>query len=217
MSSAVKSRLKLAEQKPHNHMYKTDITIPAIMATGLWSRLHSLPTANSNFTTTDHIARFYVTNYSNHWANTSSAPINYRTWSQTTAVTCKNVKRYQFVVFPILESLKSRDYFWKCDAVVSGIMLPPCSMSKSFSLTTSHGTAHFSETSVDFYHTTGYDIPDDGNLHVKIHFAATNMLSFWQHEPAAFYHCHSVSSYCPCHLAEIQKLHSSGLLLSEQR
>ena len=42
--------------------------------------------------------------------------------------------------------LKNRDYFRKCDAVVSSIMLPPYSMSKRFILTTSHGTAHFSET-----------------------------------------------------------------------
>jgi hypothetical protein len=94
-------------------------------------------------------------------------------------------------------------------------MLPPYSMSKSF-IITSNGTAHFSETSVDFYHTTRRDIPDDGSIHVKIHSTTTNMLSFWQHEPAAYHHCHSVSSYCPCHLAEIQKT-ALGLLLSEQR
>ena len=59
----------------------------------------------------------------------------------------KYVEHYQ-LVFPRLETLTSRDYFGKCDAVVSSIMLPPYSMSKKFILKTLHGTAQFSEASV---------------------------------------------------------------------
>jgi hypothetical protein len=117
--------------------------------------VHSLPTANSNKVlhpltiwndsvlqtagTTEHTRSLYqYTTQHSHQQQQSPA---------------KYIKRYQLVVFPRLKTLKNHDYFWKCDAVVSGTMPRPYSMSKSFILTTSSRTAHFSETSVDFYTT----------------------------------------------------------------